>query len=257
MSWLSRRRADLLAGLGLLTRLPAGRSRRGTAGGEDESEDEIDLARSAWTWPLIGLAVGAASGGVAGLLDWAGMGRLTAAGWAMAAQVLLTGGLHEDGLADMADGFGGGRDTARKLAIMRDSRVGSYGVLALVLALLIRASALAGLAHPVTGLAVAGGLGRAAMAGLLGVLPPARRDGLAAGMTRVPPMALAAGLVVPVLAAGLTLPPSRAAGTCLAAIVAAGLVAGLARRQIGGHTGDVLGACAVIVEGSVLSVLAL
>ena len=69
------------------------------------------------------------------------------AGWALAALVLLTGGFHEDGLADTADGFGGGRTRERKLEIMRDSRIGSYGALALVLSVGIRAAALATMAR--------------------------------------------------------------------------------------------------------------
>ncbi|ACI50955.1 cobalamin 5'-phosphate synthase [Gluconacetobacter diazotrophicus PA1 5] len=247
MTWLTRVRADLATGLGLLTRLPVSWLARGSTG--------VDLARSAWTWPLAGLAIGALGGTVLTVLAEAGIGRLPAAGWAVAAQILLTGGLHEDGLADMADGFGGGRDAARKLAIMRDSRVGSYGVMALGLALLIRATAAADLPHPVAAMAVAGGLGRAAMAGLVAVLPPARQDGMAATMTRIPPPVLVASLLTPVIAARLTLTQFQTGSVCLAACAAAILMGRMARRQVGGQTGDILGATALIIECSVLSVL--
>ena len=104
------------------------------------------LARAAWAFPLVGIVVG----GVAGLALLAaealGLDPLAGSVVAVAAAVLLTGGLHEDGLADVADGFGGGHDRAGKLAIMRDSRIGSYGVLALILSVGLRVSLLASLA---------------------------------------------------------------------------------------------------------------
>jgi adenosylcobinamide-GDP ribazoletransferase len=248
MTWLARRRADLAAGLGLMTRLPAGGLVRpdATAAG---------LARSAWTWPLAGLATGAAGGVVLSLLAGAGMGRLPAAGWAVAVQILLTGGRPENGLARMADGWGGGRDAARRLAIMRDSRVGGYGIMALGLALLIRVTAAADLPHPIASLAVAGALGRAAMAGMSAVLPPARQDGFAVPRTSVPPPVLVASLLTPVIAARLMTTQLETGSICLAAGMAAALVGWLARRQVGGQTRTILGATAMIVECCVLSVL--
>ncbi|WP_264811937.1 adenosylcobinamide-GDP ribazoletransferase, partial [Gluconacetobacter johannae] len=215
MSWIARRRADLLAGLGLLTRLPVGWLARGAG--------PVDMARSVWTWPLAGLGVGVVGGGVLAVLSLAGVPRLPAAGWAVAVQILLTGGLHEDGLADMADGFGGGRDRARKLEIMRDSRIGAYGVLALVLSLLLRVTAAAAAAHPIAAMAVAGTLSRAAMTGVLAALPPARGDGIAGTMGRIPRPALGAGLLVAALVAACLPPtPARAGAACVAAAVSAG-----------------------------------
>ncbi|MBB2205149.1 adenosylcobinamide-GDP ribazoletransferase [Gluconacetobacter takamatsuzukensis] len=244
MSWLGRRRADLAAGIGLLTRLPVGWLSAGGA---------FDLGRSVWTWPLVGMALGATGGLAVDGLAAMGLARSLAAAWAVALLMLLTGGLHEDGLADMADGFGGGRDRARKLAIMRDSRIGSYGAMALGMALLIRVIAAAAAPHPAVAMAIAGGLGRAAMGGLCRAMKPARTDGLAAALPRIPRPALAACLLAPVAAALLLLPAGRALQACVAAAVVAALLGRLAQRQVGGLTGDVLGATAVCVDCCVLS----
>jgi len=93
------------------------------------------IGSSAWAFPLVGGILGALAAMVMLGLLWIGVAASMAAGLALLAMIFLTGGLHEDGLADVADGFGGGRDTARKLEIMRDSQIGSYGGLALVFSL--------------------------------------------------------------------------------------------------------------------------
>jgi adenosylcobinamide-GDP ribazoletransferase len=200
--------------------------------------------RSAGWYPLIGALIGLA-GAPAALL-------------ALAAQTGLTGALHEDGLADTADGFGGGRDKAAKLAIMRDSRLGSYGAMALIFSIGLRASALASLPDPVAvtaALAAAGALSRAALVALYGGLAPARTDGLGATLGRPDRgrVALALGLGFALAVAGLGL---SAIPAVLAAAVAALAVARLARRQIGGYTGDVLGAAQQAAEIAVLLALA-
>ncbi|MEL6316326.1 MAG: adenosylcobinamide-GDP ribazoletransferase, partial [Pseudomonadota bacterium] len=134
---LARAAADLAAAAALLTRAPvpvdhAHAGRRG--------------ARAAWAWPVVGAALGgAAAAALAGGLAL-GLPPGPAAAAALAALVLATGALHEDGLADLADGLGGGRDRARALEIMRDSRIGAFGAAALLLAFLARWSALAALA---------------------------------------------------------------------------------------------------------------
>ena len=104
---------------------------------------EPDLLPRTMTWfPLVGAGIGLITGLV--YLSASGLGATPAlAGWlAVVATVVLTGGLHEDGLADFADGLGGGNTREEKLAIMRDSRIGSYGVLAMVLVIGLRVSAL-------------------------------------------------------------------------------------------------------------------
>ena len=170
---------------------------------------------------------------------------------AVAAQVLLTGGLHEDGLADIADGFGGGRTRADKLRILRDSRIGSFGAMALMLALLARIGALAALASPAlvaAALIAAGAASRAALPVIMVSIAPARDEGLAVAAGRPHPLRAAAGAAIAILAALAVLPPAMATAGLVAAAGAALATGLLARRQIGGHTGDVLGAAQQLAE---------
>jgi adenosylcobinamide-GDP ribazoletransferase len=173
---------------------------------------------------------------------------------ALATIIWVTGALHEDGLADVADGFGGGRTREAKLEIMRDSRIGTFGALALILALLARAGAIAALATPLavaSALVAAGAVSRAALPPVMTVLPLARADGLAAGAGRPHPTRAAAAVLVAALIA-LALLGQAAAAALVAGAGAAFVVAWLARRQIGGHTGDVLGAVQQLTEIGVL-----
>ena len=231
----------------LLTRVPAG----WLAGA-----GPVDPARTVWSFPLVGAVIGAGGGLVVALCVALGMPPLLAAAWALAGMALLSGALHEDGLADIADGFGGGQTPERKLEIMRDSRIGSYGALALVLATTIRVFAIAALAgRPVAALAAAGALSRGSMAIPLLLLRPARAGGLGAlvvgaGTRRWVCLALTLGVVAVVL------PPGQAFGACAAALAAALVVSGLAWRQVGGFTGDVLGGCAVAAECAGLTAMA-
>src|SRR5690606_31782388 len=139
------------------------------------------LAQAAWAFPLAGLVVGLAGAAVLALGGLAGLPAMLAALLAVGATILATGGLHEDGLADLADGTGGAT-REKRLEIMRDSRIGSYGVLALILAVGLRAAAIAALfgqpwlaAAGMVGLAAAS---RAGMAAGLRLMPPARAGGL-------------------------------------------------------------------------------
>jgi adenosylcobinamide-GDP ribazoletransferase len=247
MSLLRRRADEARLAFMLLSRLPVGRM-----------EQAPPLAACVWAYPVVGAVVGALAGAVFSLTARAGLPPLAAGLLAIGASALLTGAMHEDGLADMADGFGGGGTRERKLEIMRDSRTGSYGVIALILALGLRAELLASL--PVPGmaarLAVLGALSRALLPVAMLALPPARADGLgqAAG-GRVAAGAVAAGLV---LATGLALLLGVAHFVNIfAAMALAALVVGaLAKRQVGGFTGDVLGAMQIFSEIAGLYILA-
>src|SRR5207237_336605 len=108
----------------------------------------IAVARATWAFPLAGALVGT----VGGLLYWfahrLGVPPFPAAGLALIGTLALTGALHEDGLADTVDGFGGGKDGEAKLAIMRDSRIGAYGTCALIVSIILRWSAVATIAQP-------------------------------------------------------------------------------------------------------------
>jgi len=203
-----------------------------------------DLRRASRMFAAVGLLVGLAGGVIYAVAIELGFASWLAATIAVATTILLTGGLHEDGLADMADGFAGGSSPEEKLAIMRDSRIGSFGTLALIFSVLIRVAALASLsdiAIVVAALIAAHATSRAAMTAVMHALPNARDDGLSAGVGRPDRTAAIVGLAIAAVAALLLL---QEAGL-LALIIAGGAAAGLAllaRRQIGGQTGDVLGA---------------
>jgi adenosylcobinamide-GDP ribazoletransferase len=258
---------DLRLALMLLTRLPL------PAGTAMTSPADGAVARAAWIFPVIGILAGLAGGGIFMLASSLGLGISSAALLAMGTQILLTGALHEDGLADTADGFGGGRSRERKLEIMRDSRIGTYGVVALVLALSLRFTALQDLASNllsisdeideaanhnsaiIIALIAAGALSRAAMAAVWYLLPPARSDGLAAGSGAVPFGAAVTAVTLGAVIALVMLPGFAFVVACGTVAVLAIVVAALARWQIGGHTGDVLGATQQITEiGALLSI---
>ncbi|BAK83551.1 adenosylcobinamide-GDP ribazoletransferase [Komagataeibacter medellinensis] len=249
MSTLARLRADLACGIGLLSRLPTG-----WLGGTDLP---WSMPRSIWCWPLVGAVLGAAGALTYASLRHCGIAALPGAGWAISLQLLLCGGLHEDGLADMADGCGGGHGRAHKLKIMRDSRVGSYGVMALVVAILVRVGALAAMpgATALVALPAAGALARAAMVGVLWRLPPARSDGLASTLHHLPATALVACLCMAGGLAAVLLPGTRAVTAVAVAVAATGIMCRLARWQLGGQTGDVLGATAAVTECAILTAL--
>ncbi|MGQ9365574.1 adenosylcobinamide-GDP ribazoletransferase [Azospirillum sp. ST 5-10] len=239
---------DLALAVVFLTRLPL-RLRR--TPGDDA------LGRAMGWFPLVGAAVGALGAAAYALAAAANLPPPVAALLALGTTVWVTGALHEDGLADVADGFGGGRDRARKLEIMRDSRIGSYGALALLLVLGLRAAALAALAAPAAvaaALVSAGACSRAVLPVLARTMPPARRDGLAATQGRPP---VGSAVLAVLLAALLALAGAGAAApvVVLAAALAAAAVGGLASRQVGGYTGDVLGSAQQAAEVAGLLVL--
>ncbi|UWQ17589.1 adenosylcobinamide-GDP ribazoletransferase [Jannaschia sp. M317] len=238
-------KSDLISALMLLTRLPV----RGTP--------TPVAARAAWAWPLAGLAVAVP----AGALGWGALALGLPSGFAaaltLAALVMATGALHEDGLADLADGFWGGFDRDRRLAIMRDSRIGAYGVIALVLSLLARwlllvEAAAEGALLPVV--IVAAMASRAPMTALMRWLPPARTDGL----SRASGVPDARGCTVALAIAALVLLSQGIVLALLAAAFGGAVVLGLARiaqAKIGGQTGDVLGASQQLCEIAILAAL--
>lgn len=239
---------DITASLGLLTRLPVPVSDAAARRG----------ARAAWAYPLAG-AVVAALGGITGWLAMAvGLAPMLAAGLALATMIVATGALHEDGLADCADGFWGGWDRARRLEIMKDSRIGTYGVLALVLGIGLRWTALSVLFAQGTAFAaliVAAMLSRAAMPALMTALPHARDTGLSHHVGRPDAMTVAAGAALALLAAMLLLGAGPGLGVAMMATLAAAASGALARNRIGGQTGDVLGGTQQICEITVLLTL--
>ncbi|MFU8865858.1 MAG: adenosylcobinamide-GDP ribazoletransferase [Rhodobacterales bacterium] len=235
---------DISAGFALLTRLPL-----------RASEAELSRgARAAWSWPLVGAALGGLAGLAALALLGLGLPASLTAGVCLALTAVMTGALHEDGLADTADGFWGGWEPARRLEIMKDSHIGSYGVLALILSLGLRWLALtllfeAGLALPA--LIAVGALSRAVMPALMHALPAAREGGLSRSVGRVPfdtaVLGAALGAVLGLLSLGLIALP------LVLVVVACGFAIGaLAQAKIGGQTGDVLGAAQQVAEIALL-----
>lgn len=219
---------------------------------------DVDLTRSVWAYPLIGALVGLIGGAVYAVALAFGLGAMIAAGLAIAVQVLATGGFHEDGLADVADGLGGGQSREQKLEIMRDSRLGSYGALALILVTGLRWAALATTAiagAPVIVLVCAGVLARTAIAGLLAVLPPARRGGMGAVASSPPGWVIRTAFVLGGLTALTLLPLLTAMAAIVATITAAAVTALIGYRHIGGYTGDLLGTAAQAAEVAVLLAL--
>lgn len=216
------------------------------------------LACAAWAFPLVGPVTGGIGAGTIVLALLCGLPPWCAAFLALAVTAALTGALHEDGLADTADGLWGGHDPARRLAIMRDSHIGTYGVLALLLATGLKAAALAELMHrtgpygAMAALIAAHSIGRAMMAVVMGLFPLAGRSGLAAAAGhagRVGPVI--ACLLAAAIAFALTGPWLTLAAFLSALLLALGL-GWLAQRRIGGYSGDILGAVEQIGETAVL-----
>jgi adenosylcobinamide-GDP ribazoletransferase len=213
------------------------------------------LSRSAHAFPVIGIGVGLVGAAVFAVAGLIGLGPWLAALAAVAATVLVTGALHEDGLADVADGFGGGADPATKLAIMADSRIGTYGVLALILGVGARIAALAALADSGTAVAAliaAHAVARGALPMVMARQIAVRPDGLAATAGTPAGASATAAAAIAALVAVIALGPASGLLALAFAAATTWLVAGLARRQIGGYTGDVLGALEQMVEIAVL-----
>lgn len=239
-TWFRARLAEGTGALMLLTRLPLPAGLPATHG-----------AAHAWAWPLVGLTVGAIGAAVATLA--APMGAPLAAALALAAMTAATGGLHEDGLADTFDGLWGGQTPSRRLEIMKDSHIGSYGVLALIFVTLIRWQALnALLAEGQTGaLIAAAALSRAPMAVLGAALPNARGRGLSATTGRPSAGIAVRAALMALLLALLTAPAPLT--MALAAALTTLTLATIAKAKIGGQTGDILGASQQLAETAALA----
>lgn len=233
---------DLMVAFMFLTRLPIRTS---------VPWQQDDLAASVLMFPVVGAAVGLIGALAYALASSLGLPPYLAATITLTALVLITGALHEDGIADVADGFGGGNTKADKLTIMRDSRLGSYGALALVLALIARLGCLTALASPWTvaaALVAASTISRAAMPIAMVAMAQAREDGLAAKAGRPHSGRIAAAVVIALLIASLCLPWEQMVTAFGTATLVGGLLLILANRQIGGITGDVLGALQQVTE---------
>lgn len=243
-------RDELFTALAFLTRLPVRSNEEWQSG---------TLSRALRMSPAVGAFVGALAGSFYWLGVSFGFSTFIAGLLAIMASAVLTGGLHEDALSDMADGISGGWTRERKLEIMSDGRIGAHGALALMLALLLRVGAMAQLGSPdrvMTALIAAGALSRALMYLAMAALPHAKDAGLArsTGRPTMRDAAISVGISFGICWLALPL------GTALAALIAAGagglLTARIASSQIGGQTGDILGSIQQISELCALLLLA-
>ena len=228
--------ADIRIAVSLSTILPLGRA---------APLDDGEVARASWALPVAGLLVGLVGAVAYAIAHRFGLPPEPAAMLALVATILVTGAIHEDGLADAADGLGGGDTRERKLDIMRDSRIGTFGACALIVSIMLRWSALQAIAEPASVAAaflIAHIAARAVMPVFMWLVPPARRDGLSAGAGQPNPQSamIAAGLGMICLAIGFG--PGKAIMGLILLSTAALLWAFVATRQLGGQTGDILGA---------------
>jgi len=216
-----------------------------------------NFVRAHRMFPVVGALIGAAIGLLCLALRATGLPDLASAALAVGGGMILTGGLHEDGLADVADGFGGGRDIASKLEIMRDSRLGTFGALALLVCLAAKLAALAALpdAQVVYGLIAAHALARGVLPMMSLNLPYARKDGLAANAGQPDAGMATVAIVIALVVALLALSWANAFWAAVVTALSALAMAWLAKRQIGGQTGDVLGAAEQVAETAVLLLL--
>jgi adenosylcobinamide-GDP ribazoletransferase len=235
---------SLRLALSFLTRIPV------------SAPEDVPLARAATVFPLIGAGVGLAGGLAYVLAHWIGLEPWLSAVFAILVMLMVTGALHDDGLADVADGLGVHGERERKLEAMRDSRIGAFGVIALVLSLCARIGALALIAKPglvLLALVAAGALSRSLVVVAMRMMPPAREDGLGAGAGTPD---FAETMVALVIGAAFTIAMLFPWAWILALLFAGGaaaLMALVARRSFGGQTGDVLGAIQIVAEIGVLT----
>jgi len=240
---------DFLISLVFLTRLPIPLDIKFTMAA---------VSSASRCFPLVGIIVGGISGGVFYGTSLLHLPALLCAFLAIGAQVLLTGALHEDAIGDVADGFGGGADKDKKLEIMRDSRVGTYAVVTLILVIGMKASALAAFNDPRIAFGVilsAAVFSRGMLTWGMFLMRPARDNGLGASAGKPSLVTALWALFLSLLVPILTLGPFLGSIGILAAICGALSVAVIAVRQIGGQTGDVLGSLQLAAEVSFLIAL--
>ena len=212
------------------------------------------LGAAAPWFPVVGAGIGTVAGGIAYVAE-PSLGPLVAAVLAVVVLVVVTGALHQDGLADCADGLGVRGDRLRRMEVMRDPAVGTFGVLALGLWLLVVVAATAGFERDDVWRALLAATATGRWAALLhaAAARPARRDGLGAAFA-VGPVAVGVA-TIPAAAAALVAGIGSGLGALAAGALVAALVTRWSRTQLGGRTGDTLGAVVVLTEAVTLTVL--
>lgn len=240
--------ADIVSACMLLSRLPCGWYKF-----DDKNPPRLDMA--GWAFPIIGFIIGAIGAVSLITMQAIGIGAMGAAACGVVVMTLLSGALHDDGLADMADGFGGGHTVDDKIRIMHDSRVGSYGVMALCLSVVMRVTLLSSLATLtiapfsfalLMALLMAGS--RWQILGLLRFFPVSDKARL--GQLTSPPTLsqLAVSTMLWLLPCGLLFSPTTAIILAGIGLLSAAFVGKLAMQQVRGLTGDIMGASVMIAE---------
>ncbi len=209
------------------------------------------LARASWALPVAGAVIGLLVGLLAWLAEGLDLPPFIVAMLVVGTALLITGCLHEDGLADTVDGFGGGTTRERKLEIMRDSHVGVFGTSALIIAIMLRAAAITDLAAPglvIAGLLAAHAGSRAVLPAFMRLVPRARTDGLSAEAGSPSFESATVAALIGALAVFIGLGIQGGLIAILLVVAATWLMGRLALKQIGGQTGDVIGALQQVAE---------
>ncbi|MEH6835461.1 MULTISPECIES: adenosylcobinamide-GDP ribazoletransferase [Falsihalocynthiibacter] len=231
---------DIPIALGILSRFPVEVSQEAA---------QKRAASAAWAYPIAGAAIGFA----AVLAGWAamafGLPNVAVAGVVLATLIMVTGAMHEDGLADTFDGLWGGHTRERRLEIMKDSHVGAYGVLALAVSGLVRFGLILSLiaSGHLWAIIATCAMSRAPMALLMAKMEPARSMGLSHSVGRPRLETALLAVLIALLIGFLFLGGTILHGVLLAAI-AVGALAWIAEKKIGGQTGDILGTSQQLTE---------
>ena len=242
------RLSDFFIALSLLTRIPI-----------NIDHDNVDerARKASWAYPLVGALVGSIAAMIAYILNFFGLPITICTIMALLTMIALTGGIHEDGLSDCADGLGGGTDKDSILKIMKDSRIGSFGTIALVLVILGRYGSMSELLkidQLFWPLVAAGAISRVPMVGAMVYIKPARNDGLSVSVGSPPKFSFVIALIIGILSCVLVV-------GILSVLVLLGvgfitmIIFYIANEKISGQTGDVLGASQQFAELVALSMI--
>ena len=248
MSFIGREIGHFFVGIMFLTRLPVPEGLRQVEG---------RLARSARYFPLVGVLIGVIAGCVFAVAAQV-LPTFGAAGLAIVTGLLLTGALHEDGLADCADGLGAGGTPERMLEIMRDSRIGTYGAAALIVSIGLRCIALSEMSaiEGLKAMVIAHALSRAMLPPVLVSGQYARTRGLASSVAGGVSNREAGFSTLLAFAIAMIAGPEAGFAAIAAAVLGGGIILAVLMRKLGGYTGDGLGAVQQIAEIAVLLTLA-
>ena len=239
MKSAGKRLAELQVAFMLLTRIPVGNPKTHVP----------KLTDALWAFPVVGYVVGGTIAAFYLLISQMILSSVAAAIFGVIAGLLCTGAIHEDGLADCADGFGGGQNQEKKLTIMRDSAIGVYGTLALILVIGLRVFILSSfptMFELVLLIMMCAVISRFVMVGYLYFLPAVRQEGLGnqASINNINSLFLAAIISLPAIFV-CNLVSYYVIITILVAALLWGIIA---KYQIGGQTGDVCGAGQILCE---------